>query len=458
MMELPEPKVTLPNIMNNKITKKSTRREFLKRSTAAAAAFTVPTFVPASALAENLPSNRITIGCIGVGRMGLGDMRTIMAFDRAQVVAVCDVDSKRVNHAQQTVQKHYSAGSRAGAYKGGATDNDFRVLLARDDIDAVLICTPDHWHAMPAVAAAKAGKDIFIEKPLTLTIPEGRALSDTARRYGRVLLVGSQQRSDARFRFACELVRNGRIGKLHTVKVGLPTDPGTTPQPLMPVPTNLDYGMWLGPTPWADYTEQRVHPQQDYGRPGWLRISDYCCGMITGWGSHHMDIAHWGMGAEYTGPVEIEGRADYPSNGLWDVHGDFRIEYTYPTGVKVICADNKRNKQGVLFEGTEGWVYVKRRFIDAHPKSLLTSIIGPNEIRLHKSNNHKENFLDCIRTRAETVAPVEIGHRSNTACVLGYIAMLLRRKLKWDPENETFINDDHANRMLTRPVRSPWNL
>jgi predicted dehydrogenase len=403
----------------NKNMNMLTRRDFLKGS----AAFAIPIFVPGSVLSANSLSSRIAIGCIGVGRMGLGDMRTVMAFDQAQVVAVCDVDANRAANAKQIVEEHYADRSRSGAYKGCTTYKDFRQLLARDDIDAVLICTPDHWHALPAIAAARAGKDIFVEKPLTLTIPEGRVLSDTVRRCGRVLQVGSQQRSDPRFRFACELVRNGRIGKLHTVKVGLPTDPGTAPQPTMPVPENLDYDMWLGPAPWADYTEQRVHPRQGYGRPGWLRISEYCCGMITGWGSHHIDIAHWGMGAEYTGPVEIRGWAEYPKDGLWDVHGEFRIEYTYADGVKVICADNKTNRQGVLFEGSEGWVYVKR-----------------------------------IRTRRETVAPVEIGHRSCTACVLGYLAMLLGRRLKWDPQKEQFTNDDQANRLLSRPMRSLWNL
>jgi predicted dehydrogenase len=436
---------------------KLTRRDFLKRS-AAATALAWPTIVPASVLAANAPSNTITIGCIGVGRMGLGDMRTIMAFDQARLVAVCDVDSNRVAYAKQIVEEHYAKRSRSGSYKGCAEYGDFRSLIGRTDIDAVLICTPDHWHALPAIAAAKAGKDIFIEKPLTLTIPEGRVLSDTVRRYGRVLLVGSQQRSDLRFRFACELVRNERIGKLHTVKVGLPIDPGTVPQPPMPVPENLDYDMWLGPTPWADYTEQRVHPREGYGRPGWLRISDYCCGMITGWGSHHIDIAQWGMGTEHTGPVEIEGWAKYPNDGLWNVHGESRIKYTYVNGVKVICADNEKNKQGILFEGTKGWVYVKRRFIDAHPKLLLTSVFGPDETRLYKSSNHKANFLECIRTRARTVAPVEVAHRSNTVCVLGYIAMLLGRRLKWNPQTEQFAGDDEANRMLTRPMRSPWCL
>lgn len=436
------------------------RRGFLKATVTAAtgAVFGFPYVITSSVLGADAPSKKIIIGCIGVGRMGLGDMREIMGFDQAQIVAVCDVDAKRLKYAQQTVENHYSSRSRNGTYKGCATYKDFRDLITRRDIDAVSIVTPDHWHALPAIAAAGAGKDIFVQKPLTLTIEEGRLLSDTVRRYGCVLQVGSQQRSDSRFRFACELVRNGRIGKVHTVKVGLPEDPGTGQKPSMPVPENLDYDVWLGPAPWAPYTEERVHPQNDYSRPGWLRISDYCCGMITGWGAHHNDIAQWGMGTEYTGPVEIEGQAEYPRDGLWDVHGKFHVEYTYANGVKVICASNTENKQGVVFEGTEGWVYVDREYIDAYPKSLLTSVIGPNEIHLYNSNNHKKNFFECIRSRAETIAPAEISHRSNTVCVLGFIAMLLGRKLKWDPEQERFINDAEANRMLARPMRSPWHL
>ena len=435
-----------------KKTNRLTRREFLKCSAAAA------TIVPACVLGAEAPSNRILVGCIGVGRMGLGDMKEVLGFKQARIIAVCDLDSKRVKHARGLVETHYSRQSTTGTYKGCATYKDFRNLLARDDIDAVLIATPDHWHALPAIAAAKAGKDIFLQKPLTLTIKEGRVLSDTVRRYGRVFQVGSQQRSDSRFRFACELVRNGRIGKLQTVKVGFGVDPSTGPQPPMPVPEQLDYDMWLGPAPWAPYTEKRVHPQDGYGRPGWLRIADYGAGMITGWGSHHNDIAQWGMGTEYTGPVEIEGQAEYPKDGLWDVHGTFRIEYTYANGVKAICADNNKNKQGILFEGTQGWVYIKRGEIDAQPKSLLTSTIGPNEIHLYNSNNHKANFLECIKSRAETAAPVEVGHRSCSVCLLGEIAMRLGQKLKWDPETEQFNNNDEANRMLSRAMRSPWQL
>jgi len=417
-----------------------------------------PMIFPASMFGADAPNNRITLGCIGVGRMGLVDMKEVLEFKKAQVIAVCDVDSKRAENAKQIVEERYSGQNRDGTYKGCTAYKDFRELIAREDIDAVLIVTPDHWHALIAIAAAKAGKNIFLQKPLTLTIGEGRVLSDTVRRYGCILQVGCQQRSDSRFRHACELVRNGRIGRLHTIKVGFGTDPATDPQPPMPVPDGLDYDMWLGPAPWASYTEKRVHPQTGYDRPGWLRIMDYCCGMITGWGSHHLDIAQWGMGTEYTGPVEIEAQAEFPKDGLWDVHGDFRIDYTYANGVKVICADNKKNKQGVLFEGSEGWVYVMRGYTDAEPKSLLDSRIKPDEIHLYKSENHKANFLECIRSRGETIAPVEVGHRSCTVCVLGAIAMQLGRKLQWDPERERFVNDEVANRMLFRPMRSPWHL
>jgi len=443
--------------MNKARTKKSgvTRRQFLKASGAAVLA---PAVLPSIVFGADAPSNRITFGCIGVGRQGTSDMRGFLGLKEAQVIAVCDVDAHRVQNAKQLVEKQYGSQTGSGAYKGCATFRDFRDLIDRPDIDAVSIVTPDHWHILPAIAAAKAGKDIFLEKPLSLTIKEGRVLSDTVRRYGRIFQVGSQQRSDARFRQACELVRNGRIGKLHTVKVGFGIDPPTTPEPPMPVPEWLDYNFWLGQAPWAPYTEKRVHPQSGYGRPGWLRIADYGAGMITGWGAHHNDIAQWGMGTEYTGPVEIEGQADYPKDGLWDVHGAFNIEYTYANGVKLICADNVKNKQGVLFEGTEGWVYVMRGKIDAQPKSLLTSKIGADEIQLYKSNNHKGNLLDCIKSRAETIAPAEVAHRSCTVCLLGEIAMRLGRKLKWNPDTEQFVNDDVANKMLWRPMRSPWQL
>lgn len=442
--------------MTNQKTNKITRRNFLKQTAfSVGLAFGIPYLIPKG---NSAPSNRITIGCIGVGRMGFVDMKDMLEFDDVQVVAVCDVDAWRLINAREHVENYYSSKQKNGKYSGCAEYRDFRELLDRKDIDGVLICTPDHWHAIPAIEAAKAGKDIFLQKPLTLTIPEGRILSNTVQRHNCILQVGSQQRSDAKFRFAAELVRNGRIGKLHTVKVGFGKDPFTGMHSPTSVPVELDYDLWLGPAPLAPYIEMRVHPQKSYNRPGWLRTSDYCCGMITGWGSHHVDSAHWGMGTEFTGPVEIEGEAEYSQTGVWDVHGAFRVEYIYENGVKLICADNGKNRDGVIFEGSEGWVHVTRGYIDAQPKSLLEEVIGPNEIHLYQSNDHKQNFIDCIRSKQAPIAPVEIGHRSGSACILGYIAMKLQRKLSWNPAQERFINDDTANKMLSRPSRSPWQV
>jgi predicted dehydrogenase len=374
----------------------------------------------------------------------------------AQVAAVCDVDSKRMNHARHMVEARYGKKKRSGTYKGCAAYKDFRELIARDDIDTVCVATPDHWHVPIALAAARAGKDIFLQKPVSLTIEEGRILSDTVRRYGRVLQVGTQYRSMPHVRFGCELVRNGRIGKLHTVRVSFGGDPSCKPQPVMPVPRNLDYDMWLGPAPWAPYTERRVHPQKGHGRPGWLRVSDYCWGQIAGNGSHFFSMAHWGMDTDHTGPVELEGSATFPKDGLWDVHGRCKVTYKYPNGVTLIYSSSGR--AGVRFEGTEGWIHMYPGF-DAHPKSLLKSKIRANEIRLYESRSHPGNFIECVKTRAETVAPVETaGHRTCSACILGGIAMRLQRKLKWDPEKERFINDAEANRMLSRPMRGPWQL
>ncbi len=432
------------------------RRAFFKTSAAVGAGLALPRIVPSTVFGAAAPSERITVGCIGVGRMGMGDLNEALGFKQVQVVAVCDVDSDRVQNAQKRVESYYS--ERGSSYKGCAGYGDFRDLLARDDIDAVQIATPDHWHALPAIEAAKRGKDIFLQKPMSLTIEEGRVLSDAVKRYDRVFQIGSQQRSDARFRQACELVRSGRVGKLHTIKVGFGTDPGMGPEPPMPVPPELDYDMWLGPAPWAPYTEKRVHPQKGYGRPGWLRIADYGAGMITGWGSHHNDIAQWGMGTEYTGPVEIEGRAEFPKDGLWNVHGPFHIEYTYANGVKIICADSQENKQGVVFEGTEGSVYVRRGHIETQPASLLEETIGPDETKLYVSNNHKGNFYECVKSRARTIAPAEVAHRSCSVCLLGQIGMQLGRKLRWDPAIERFVGDAEANRLLSKPMRGPWQL
>jgi predicted dehydrogenase len=435
------------------------RRLFLRNGLEAAGVWmALPWVIPSLAKGRNSPNERIGIGCIGVGRMGLSNLRNILRFEDVQVVAVCDVDARRADYARQVIVQHYGKNSRAGGAGSCAVYRDFRELIADPHVDVVQICTPDHWHALPVVAAAKAGKDIYVEKPLSLTLQEGRIISDTVRRYGVILQVGSQQRSDERFRRACELVRNGRVGTLHTIKIGMGADQATDVRPPMPVPAHLDYDMWLGPAPWMPYTEQRVHPQNNYDRPGWLRIHDYCLGMITGWGSHHLDIAQWAMDTEHTGPVEIAGRGVFPHDGLWDVPTSYHVEYTYANGVKVFAGDHSYYREGVLLEGSSGWIHVLRGAMDANPKSLLTSRLKAGEIRLYKSTDHARNFLDCIRSRRPPAAPAEVAHRSCSVCILGDIAMRLGQTLKWDPTQERFSNSESANRMLSRSMRSPWKL
>jgi predicted dehydrogenase len=438
-------------------------------SSALAAGF--PAIVPASVLGATAPSNRIQIGAIGTGRISRAhDMPGVWKYDQAQIVAVCDLDSRRVEDAKTLVNGYY--GKKTGKpFDGVRGYHDYKELLASKDVDAVLVSTPDHWHALVAIAAVEAGKDVYLQKPASLTIAEGRALSDAVHRSGRIFQIGSQQRSAAQFRYAAELVRNGRIGQLRTVYVGLPGDPSGDEEPEMPVPGNLDYEMWLGSTPWAYYTEKRVHPQDGYGRPGWLRCEQFGAGMITGWGAHHVDSAHWGMDTEYTGPVEISGTAEFPKHGLWDVHGLFRTEAVYSNGVRMIISGDFPN--GIKFEGTEGWVFVSRgneavtssdpvaRLKDAEALSasdprILTSVIGPDEVHLYESKDHHGNWLDCIKSRKATIAPVEVAHRSCSACLLHHIAMKTRRTLHWDPWKERFGNDDEANAMLSRPQRWPY--
>ncbi len=424
------------------------RREFVKTTaqfTAGALAF--PYFVPSSALGKDgraAPSNRITMGCIGVGGMGSGDMRGFLESGEVQVLAVCDVDSKHRERARATVNSRYG-NADCDLY------NDFREIIERDDIDSVSIGTPDHWHALVAIAAARAGKDIQCQKPLAYTIGEGRAMCDAVTRHGVVWLTGSQQRSYRNFRYACELVRNGRIGKVHTVEVGLPNtnsinNKGTD---RAPVPEGFDYDMWLGPAPMEPYCASRCHWNFRW-------ISDYSGGQITDWAGHHCDIAQWGMGTEYTSPVEIEGRGIFPKDSLFDTVENYWFDCKYDEGftLKVAGAFTR----GVKFIGTDGWVFVSRGKLDAHPKKLLKSEIGPNEIHLYESNNHRQNFIDCVRSRRETVAPIEVAHRSIMIGHLGVIAIKLGRKLRWDPKKERFINDAEADRMLYRPMRNPWHL
>jgi predicted dehydrogenase len=372
----------------------------------------------------------------------------------ARVVAVCDVDSKRMMDSKNIVETIYAEELGTGKYKGCDTYSDFRELLARKDIDGVTIVTPDFWHAPIGIAAANAGKDMYLEKPLTYSINEGKKLVQAVRKNKRILQVGSQQRSSIHFRMACEMARNQRIGTLHTIQVWLPQDQGIGVADPMPVPKNLDYNFWLGPTPEAPYTEHRVHPQADLSRPGWLQIEPYCLGMITGWGSHMNDTAQWGNGTDDTGPIEIEARGEFPDRGLFDVHQKFSAKALYANGVKLIMETG--DPAGVRFEGDKGWVFVKRYEVQASDPAILQEKIREDEINLYRSSNHMRNFLECMRSRKDPITAVEVGHRSNSICILTHIAMKLKRKLYWDPKAEVFKNDDEANKWLDYPHRKPW--
>jgi predicted dehydrogenase len=452
---------------------KTTRRAFLKAGTAAAAASGFPAIVPASVFGENAPSNRINVGAIGVGRISRGhDLPGIWQFDQARIMAVCDLDSKRVEQGKALINGFY-AKKQGKPYDGVTGYHDYHELLANKDIDAVVISTPDHQHAILAVAAVRAKKDVYLQKPASLTIAEGRAMSNAVSASGQILQIGSQQRSWKQFHRACELVRNGRIGEIKHVEIGLPGDPSGPDAGPMPVPQNLNYDAWLGSTPEVYYTEIRVHPQADFSRPGWLRCEQFGAGMITGWGAHHVDTAHWGMDTEHTGPIEVWGTAEFPTHGLWDVHGKFLTHAVYANGVTMDISGDFPN--GIKFYGTKGWIFVTRDemvtptdpggkaamppkpLVASDPK-ILDSVIGPNEIHLYESSDQHGNWLDCIRSRKAPIAPAEVGHRACSTCLLHHIAMKTKRKLYWDPAKERFKNDDAANAMLSRPQRAPYTM
>ncbi len=438
------------------------RRQFLKGS--AALALSAPMIIPASALGADgklPPSERVAMGFIGVGGRGTGVMKHFITKPHCQAVAICDVKPERREEVKKIVEDYYDEELGKGAFKGCAVYDDFRELLQRKDIDAVSIATPDHWHVPIGMAAAQAGKDMYIEKPLTYTLAEGRRFCDVIKKYDRVFQHGTQQRSDFEFRLACELVRNGRIGNLHTMKVGAPGGSEFEDYPEMKVPPGFDYKMWLGPAPYRPYTENRVIT------PYWYFISDYSIGFISGWGVHHVDIAQWGNGTDHTGPLSVEGTGTFPKGGITDTELTWDSELHYANGVKMLFGDNQRYEQGVRFEGDEGWVHVNRSVIEAEPASLLKETFGPNDIRLYRSDrpdveghtdNHVWNFLDCVKSRYQTACPPEIAHRSMSICHLTKIAIALGRRLYWNPEKECFIGDDEANVMLDKPGRATWKL
>jgi len=433
------------------------RRTFLKGGAAAVAGAYA---VPCSALGKGrrAASETLTMGIIGLGSMGMRHVKGFLQEEDCRIIAVCDVDAGRRRPAVEEINRHYE-NTDCAQY------NDFRKLIERDDIDTLCIAVPDHWHSIPAIMGVRAGKDIYGEKPLALTIAEGRAMVEAVNRYGCVWQTGSWQRSTAHFRFGCELVRNQRIGKLLKVEVGIgpgfkgpgrPTVDRIDPQPVQPVPKDFDYEMWLGPAPWASYTQKRCHWNFRW-------ILDYSGGQVTDWGAHHIDIAHWGMDCDATGPLEVAGSGIFPKDGLWDAAVDYDFECKYADGLIMHVASNSPHQQHVRFIGERGSVHVTRDWIRTDPKDLVREKIGPDEIHLarpagdHRRGHHRD-FLDCVKTRAQTISPVEIGHRSAIPCHLANIAMILGRKIRWDPEREQILNDTTANRMLGRPMRSPWRL
>ncbi len=434
------------------------RRAFLRTATAAVGgAWAAPRVVPHSALGAEgrpAPSARVAVGMIGMGRQAvLVSLRQFLKMPEVQVVAISDVDAWRLEQAKQTIEGHYGQGAASGTWQGCAAHVEFRDLLARKDVDAVMISTPDHWHVPMALAAFEAGKDVALEKPITRTIAEGRRLSDAAKRTGRIFRVDSEFRTTKGVHRAAELVRNGRIGKVHTVTVGVPgTDVGCPPQPDMPVPEGLDYERWQGPAPRAPYTEKRVHTPKKYDRPGWMRHLYYCDGMITNWGTHLNNGAMWCADLERTGPVEIEAAGEYPpAESFWNVLLKFEVKYRFANGIQWTY---RTETPYFKIEGTEGWVYADFRQIRAEPASLLDSKIGPDEIHFRLKSD-KQDFIDCVKTREETLEPAEVGHRVTSLCHLGHIAIQVGGKLRWDPEKERFLNSDAANALVDKPIYAP---
>ena len=438
---------------------KISRRRFLRHGTAAlSAAVAVPYIVRSSALGRDgavAPSERVTMGGIGFGGQGTRDMQNFMTCPDVQFVAVCDIDTDRRNAAKKVVDENY-------ANNDCATYNDFRELLGRDDIDAILSATGDRWHALTSIFAAKAGKDIYCEKPMSLTIAEGRVVADTMKRYGTVYQCGTQRRSMRSFAFAVNTARSGKLGKLHTlhsyVRAGRSSDV-LRPEP---VPEGLDYDMWLGATPHIPYNASFV-------RNLWKNHFDYSGGMVTDWGCHCNDLAQLANDSELTAPVEYEGSAEFPKKGFCNVPIALHVEAGYADGVKLIMYDKKtpdvwpnlNTQLSVKFEGTEGWVYVDDGGnVDAQPKSILENRKFEKQQWTDAANwqGHHRNFLDCVKTRARTIASAEVAHRSTTICHVANVCLRLGRNVRWNPRTERFVNDPEADKMISRPMRRPWHL
>ena len=421
------------------------RRQFLK---GAAAAVGFPYIVSSAALGKAgtvAPSNRIAMGCVGLGWQGPGNMNNFLGQDDCKVVAVCDIDKNHLNKSENTVNRRYGN-------KDCTTYHDYRQLMARDDIDAVMLAVPDHWHSLIAIEAARNGKDIYGEKPLAHTVEEGRAICNAVKKYGVVWQTGSWQRSQGNFRQGAEIARNGWLGKLHTIEVGLPSGVyARQDETFQDPPAGFDYDRWLGPAPYAPYAPARCHKN-------WRWHLDYGGGQMTDWIGHHGDIAHWGMGTEDTAPIEIDGKGEYLVEGLWNVATKYRVNAKYANGMKMIISGGHSDiRGGTKWIGSDGWVWVDRGGkIEASNPDVIRQKAGPNDIHLFKSPGHCRNFLDCVKTRSDTITPVEVAHHSVMPGQLGQIAMLTGRKLKFDPKTEKIIGDPVASRMLGKTMRAPW--
>lgn len=432
------------------------RRGFLHRTVVGvAAAATAPYVITSMALGApgvSAASERVTIGFVGVGSHGTGvNLRSFLGQPDAQAVVVCDVDAAHMAAAKDLVERSYASRTRAGEFGGCGVTGDWREVVARPDIDAVMISTPDHWHVPMALAALRAGKDVICEKP-TMTVHEGRVLADTVKRYGAVFQLSTEDRSLPEYHRMAELVRNGRIGRLRRIHVKLPAGPDkpgdATPQP---VPKGLDYEMWLGPAPYSPYCPARLHFNFR-----WVR--DYSGGQLTDWGAHLLDTAQWGNDTEHTGPVEVEGVGKAHAGGAYDTYYDYHLRYKYANGVEMFVDSGGED---LRFEGDDGWVGNKgwRGRVEASSEGILKSVIGSGELRLYTcTGGEHRNFLDCVRSRQAPYFPAEIGHRCCSVMHIGNIAMDLGRKLRWDPRAERFPDDPEANRMLSRVLREPWKL
>ena len=439
------------------------RRQFLAQAAQATASLVLPTLVPSSVLGKRAPSNRITVATIGTGRQLMGvNLPQLLALPDVQLVAVCDVDSWRMNQAKQVVDAHYAGQTKSGQYKGCAAVSDFRAILQRKDIDAVMVSTPDHWHVPMGIRAAQAGKHLCIEKPLSLSIQQGRQLALAVEKHRIIARVDSEFRSLRPYNQAVELVRNGAIGRLQKIDITFPGDPEPVRvTPDMAVPKELDYEGWLGPAPFVPYTEARVHKPNDVkGRPGWMRVNTYAQGMIANWGGHLFDIAQWANNSEYSGPVEVEGRGEFP-RGLWNTMINFSVRYRYANGVELSASQQPNSKPSIRFTGTDGWL-----LLDGYPPktsasnaAILSQPLKAGALDLSGTLGDKADFIAGVKNNRPTLEPIEVGHRTISISQLGLIACQLEEKLSWNPETETFTGNNAANALLVPPLyRSQWQI